>query len=193
MNWPNSTTVRPANGRGSGIRPARGLLLGHLPFQLGGRKPDDVLVLVRVDLVRVRGDLLELEATAEDVGLPALLLAVARMEIRHHLPREQLEARADVLVGGASGLVQEDHLIDVGALKLPEPPPDRLRRADQAAPERLLRLGRLAPPLVELPHVAGAGGGDAVSAVVAQAEDEERPAGRLRLRRLVRLGAHEAA
>src|SRR5205807_3166525 len=163
MNWPNSTTVRPTNGRGSGIRPARGLLLGHLPLQLDGREPDDVLVLVRVDLVRFGVDLLELEAPAEDVGLPALLLAVARVKLRHHLSCEQLEAPADVVVGRASGLVQEDHLVDVGALELPEPPPNCFRRADQAAPERLLSLGRLTPPLVELPHVARAGGGDAVA------------------------------
>ena len=57
--------------------------------------------------------------------------------------------------------------------------------------ERLLRLGRVAPLLVQLPHIALARRRHAVASVVREAEDEEGPARRLGLRLLVRRRAHE--
>src|SRR5206468_4937604 len=77
-------------------------------------------------------------------------------------------------------------------LELAQPPADRLRRADEPARERLLGLRRRAPLLVGLPHVALAGIRDAVTAIVGEAEDEERPARRFLARSLVRVRAHEA-
>ena len=123
-------------------------------------------------------DLLELELAREHVLLPLLVGRDVGVELRHHLAREELEARADVLVRVAAGLVQEDHLVDVRGLELAQLAPDRLGRADQAAGQRALQrlgVGRL-PLLVFVPHVDRAGRRPlAVAAlrIEAQAELEE--------------------
>src|SRR5678816_108411 len=162
----------PTEGSATGVPRGglRGLLLGHLPLELLGREPDDVLVLVRVDRVGLRVEPLERDAPGEHVGLPPLVLGLPRVELRHHLAREQLEARADVLVRRAPRLVQENDLVDVRRLELAELSPDRLGRADQSDLERLLRLGRVAPLLVQLPHIALARRRHAVAPVVREAE-----------------------
>src|SRR5271157_4340663 len=43
--------------------------------------------------------LLDLDLTGQDRTFPGLVLGLARVELRHHLPSKELEARADVLVG----------------------------------------------------------------------------------------------
>ena len=63
------------------------------------------------------------------------------LELRHHLLAEQLQRLADVLVGVLAGLVEQDDLVDVGGLELGELLAERVRRADQAAPERGLLGG----------------------------------------------------
>ena len=73
-----------------------------------------------------------------------LVLAVALDELRHHLAREQLEARADVGVGVAARLVEQDHLVDVGLLELAQLGADRLGRPDEPAGVHLLALRRAA-------------------------------------------------
>src|SRR5262249_60520674 len=106
----------------------------------------------------------ERDAPLEHLRFPPLLTALALVELRHDLAREQLEASADVLVRRPSRLIEQDDLVDAGGLKLPQPPPDGLGRADQTRPQRLLRLRCLPPVLVEPPHVAPARLGTAVEA-----------------------------
>jgi hypothetical protein len=60
-----------------------------------------------------RVDLVEHELLTEHSRLPRLVFVVALDELGHHLGGEELEARADVLVGVAPGLVQQDHLVHV--------------------------------------------------------------------------------
>ena len=70
-----------------------GRFLGrHLALQLLGSQPHDVLVLVRVELVALGVELLELDAAREHAVLPALVRGLAGVELGHDLPREQLEA-----------------------------------------------------------------------------------------------------
>src|SRR5215469_7650793 len=90
-------------------------------------------------------------------------------------------------------LVEQDDLVYVGRLELAETAANRLGRADQTRAQRLLRLRRVAPFLVEGPHVAASRSGHAVPPVVREAEDEEGPSRGLGLCFLVGGGAHEGA
>src|SRR4029453_14364672 len=110
----------PLNARPSpprlGFSCLAGLFRRHLGLQLLGRQAHDVLVLVRVELVAVGVGRLDLDTPGQDVGLPARVLRFARVELRHDLAREQLEALADVLVRRPPGLVEQDHLVDTRRL-----------------------------------------------------------------------------
>ena len=171
--------------------PAR-LLRRHARLQLLGGEADDVLVLVRVEIKGLGVEILELHAAGEHRLLPCRLLGLARMEFRHHLGGEELEAGADVLMAGAAGLVQQDDLVDMRRLELPEPRADGLGRADEAALQRRLRLLGPAPVLILLPEIAGARRVDAFAAVIGEREDEEGPARCLLDRFRIGRRAHEA-
>src|SRR4051794_6356773 len=58
-------------------------------------------------------DFLELDRTAHHGFLPCLMLGVV-LEFRHHFLAEQLERLTDVLMGVLAGLVEQDHLVDMG-------------------------------------------------------------------------------
>ena len=73
----------------------------------------------------------------EHLPLPLLVLGLEGVELGHHLGGEQLERLADVLVAVAAGLVEQDHLVDVGLGELVQLGADRVRRADQPAVLRL--------------------------------------------------------
>ena len=106
-----------------------------------------------------RLDLLELDLARHHLGLPGLVRRVVAVEFRHHLAAEQLERLADVLVRVLAGLVEQDHLVDVGGLELGELLADGVGRADQAAAQRRflgVGVGAL-PGVVLVPHVDGAG------------------------------------
>src|SRR5512145_738247 len=59
-------------------------------------------------LARERG----LDRGREPLRLPALALGLLLVELGHHLPREQLEALADVLVTVPARLLDEHDLVD---------------------------------------------------------------------------------
>ena len=101
-----------------------------------------------------------------------------------------------MLMGVLAGLVEQDHLVDMGGTETPQLLSDGFRRSDQAAAQRrLLRLRIVALPLVVLvPHVDGAGIRALPvlrGAVIAQRELEEGGAVGPGASLLVGLGAHE--
>src|SRR5262245_46398443 len=114
LRWARAGSRRLVGGR------ARGFFGGHLALQLLRRQPDDVLVLMGVGGMGRCVEPLESDPAGEHVRLPSLVLGLARVELGHHLAGEQLETRADVFVRGASRLVQQDHLVDVGGLEFAE-------------------------------------------------------------------------
>ena len=90
----------------------------------------------------------------EHIRLPRILRRLAGVELGHHLAREQVQAVADRLVAGTSGLVEQDDLIDMRVLELAQPLADGFGRTDQAVAQRLLRLVGLPPLLVLTPQIA---------------------------------------
>ena len=94
-----------------------------------------------------------------------------------------------MLVCVAAGLVEQDHLIHVRVLELPQLAPDRLGRADQSASR--LQLAAAPPLLVLVPQVQLARLHGAVAVVELERELEEGPALGPFLRLGVGLGALE--
>ena len=117
---------------------------------------------------------------------------MAGVELRHHFLGEERQARADVFVGVLASLVEQNHLVDVGAFEFAQAFADGVGRADQLAAGALLAGRRLLPLLIALPEVHRAGGERAFLVVELQGELEERPAVGLLPRFLVGFGAHEA-
>src|SRR5882672_3101796 len=158
---PQTRIDDPRYGRGAippiAPRPAR-----HPPRQLFRRhllRRRDVDRELAVTIPERLGiDLFELDRTAHDAPLPRVMFGIV-LELRHHLFGEQFERFADVLVGVLAGLVEQDHLVDMGSAETPQFLGDGFRRSDQAAAQRrLLRFRIVALPLVVLvPHVDGAG------------------------------------
>jgi hypothetical protein len=121
-------------------------------------------------------DLIELDFAGEHLFLPFLMFRLARMEFRHDFFREEFEAVADIFVRIATGLIEQDDLIDVGRFEFSKLASQGFGRTDQACSSLLLRSRGFLPIEVLLPEVDGAGGDRAVLRVEAQGELEEGPA-----------------
>src|SRR5262245_48122297 len=119
-----------------------------------------------VDVVLLDVEILEHDLAPQHLALPLGVLGLAGMELGHDLLGEQFQRIADVLVAGLARLVEQDHLVDAALLELPQLPADGLRRADQAAVERLALLGSALPALVLLPEIGRSRRVDALSTVV---------------------------
>ena len=146
----------------------------------------------RSEIERLGVDVVELDFTRQHGGFPGFLLAVPSMELRHHFAREELKARADVLVGILAGLIEQNDLVDVGAFEFLQPFADGVRRADQLAAGTLLTGRRLFPLLVAVPEVHRAGFERPFLVVKLQRELEERPTVGFCPRLVVGGRAHEA-
>src|SRR5437764_2845022 len=66
-----------------------GFLLGHLGLELLGGEPDDMLVLVAVDVVLRDIEVLQNDLSAQHLLLPHGMLGFSGMKLRHHLAREK--------------------------------------------------------------------------------------------------------
>ena len=102
-------------------------LFRHSLLQLFRSHPHDILVLMRIEIVSVGIQILQNDPPRQHIRFPRILRRLPPMELRHDLPRKQLKAVADILMRRFPSLVQQDNLIDMGFLKLPQPPPDRFR------------------------------------------------------------------
>src|SRR4051812_47796306 len=69
----------------------------------------------------------------ETFELRLLALRLVLVELGHHLSGEELQRLADVLVLVATGLADEDHLVDTGLFVPAHERAELLRRADRAA------------------------------------------------------------
>src|ERR1700753_751037 len=79
-----------------------------------------------------RIDLLELDRSGHDAGLPGRVLGIV-LELWHYFFGKQLERFADMFVAVLSGLVEQDHLVDMRRPEAPQFLADGLWRFDQAA------------------------------------------------------------
>ena len=174
--------------------PSRALLRRHLGLQLRRREPHDVLVLVGVELVGVGVVVLEARC-----GRPARRPSSARARARARGTPASPRARTARGSAQMSSCAVRPAWLSRITWSTPVASNSRRRRrivsGEPISPLRSVScaLSVCAPLLVRLPHVALAGVRDAVPAVVAQAEHEERPARGLRQRLLVGRRAHEAA
>jgi len=66
-------------------------------------------------------DLGQLQLPGEHRLLPPVMLGLHRVELGHHVLGEERKCFTDVLVAVASGLVQQDHLVDGSRIVAGEP------------------------------------------------------------------------
>ncbi len=115
--------------RAAGYSPGRrqSFLLDHPLLELLRGHPDDIFVLVRVEVISFGIQILQQDASGRNILLPRMLCRLSVMELQHHFPGEQIEAFADIPVAGPSSLVQRDYLIDMRRLELAQALADGFR------------------------------------------------------------------
>src|SRR5262245_46728417 len=83
---------------------------------IGSSNSDSLRAVAGCELFGV--DLFQLDLAREHFSLPGLVLGDVGVELRHDLARKQLQAGTDVVVRVATGLVEQNDLIDVRRLEL---------------------------------------------------------------------------